>query len=102
MKPLSLSTASRQLSRRSTRCTRWPGDTPTSPTASPWPAREAPPGCRLRPVPDWLAEELPDLSTWHVLGAGPPAFVDACVAKVQALGAAPERILPDSFTPTVG
>jgi hypothetical protein len=37
-----------------------------------------------------------------VLGAGPPAFVDACVAKVQALGAAPERILTDSFTPTVG
>ena len=65
-------------------------------------APEAPPGWRLGRIPDWLAEELPDLSTWHVLAAGPPAFVDACVAKAQALGAAPDDILTDSFTPTVG
>jgi ferredoxin-NADP reductase/ferredoxin len=65
-------------------------------------AREAAPGWRLGRIPDWLADELPDLSTWHVLVAGPPAFVDACVAKARALGAAPDRILTDSFTPTVG
>jgi ferredoxin-NADP reductase/ferredoxin len=62
---------------------------------------EAPAGWRLGRIPDWLAEELPDLSTWHVLAAGPPTFVDACVAKAQTLGAAPDRILTDSFTPTV-
>jgi CDP-4-dehydro-6-deoxyglucose reductase, E3 len=64
-------------------------------------ARETPPGWRLGRIPDWLAEELPDLSTWHVLAAGPPAFVDACVAAARRLGAAPEHILTDSFTPTV-
>jgi ferredoxin-NADP reductase len=37
-----------------------------------------------------------------VLAAGSPAFVDACVAKAEALGAPPDRILTDSFTPTVG
>ena len=65
-------------------------------------AREAAPGWRLGRIPGWLGEELPDLSSWHVLAAGPPAFVDACVAKAQQLGAAPERILTDSFTTTIG
>jgi CDP-4-dehydro-6-deoxyglucose reductase, E3 len=64
-------------------------------------ASQAPPGWRLGRVPDQLATELPDLSAWHVLAAGSPAFVDACVAKAQALGATPERILTDSFTPTL-
>jgi NAD(P)H-flavin reductase len=64
-------------------------------------APEAAPGWRLGRIPEWLAEELPDLSTWLVLTAGPPAFVDACVAKAQALGASPGRILTDSFTPTL-
>jgi ferredoxin-NADP reductase len=35
------------------------------------------------------------------LAAGPPGFVDAAVAKARELGARPERILTDSFTPTV-
>lgn len=59
-------------------------------------------GWRAGRIADWLAQELPDLSGWHVLAAGPPAFVDACVAKAKALGAPPERILTDSFTPTAG
>lgn len=63
--------------------------------------REAAPGWRLGRIPDWLADELLDLSTWHVLAAGSPGFVEACVAAVRRLGAAPERILTDSFTPTI-
>ena len=65
-------------------------------------ADEAAPGWRLGRIPDWLDEAFSDLAPWHALAAGPPPFVDACVAKAQALGAAPERILTDSFTPTVG
>lgn len=65
-------------------------------------ADEAAPGWRLGRIPDWLDKDSPDLAAWHVLAAGPPTFVDACVAKAQALGAAPDRILTDSFTPTVG
>jgi CDP-4-dehydro-6-deoxyglucose reductase len=64
-------------------------------------ARAAAPGWRLGRIPDWLGEELPDLSTWHVLAAGAPGFVEACVAAAQRLGAASERILTDSFTPTI-
>ena len=64
-------------------------------------AREAAPGWRLGRIPDWLGDELPDLSAWHVLAAGPPEFVDACVAKAQQLNAVPGRILTDSFTPTL-
>jgi ferredoxin-NADP reductase/ferredoxin len=63
---------------------------------------DPPSGWRRGRIPDWLTEEIPNLSTWHVLAAGPPAFVDACVAKAQALNAVPDRILTDSFTPTVG
>jgi hypothetical protein len=33
--------------------------------------------------------------------ASPPAFVDACGAKAQALGAAPDQSSTDSFTPTI-
>jgi CDP-4-dehydro-6-deoxyglucose reductase len=58
-------------------------------------------GWRQGRIPDWLVGELPDLSAWHVLAAGPPGFVDACVAKARELGALPERILTDSFTATV-
>lgn len=64
-------------------------------------AREGTPGWRLGRIPDWLGDELPDLSTWHVLAAGSPGFVEACVAAARRLGAAPERILTDSFTPTI-
>jgi CDP-4-dehydro-6-deoxyglucose reductase, E3 len=64
-------------------------------------AGDPPAGWRKGRIPDWLAEEFPDLSAWHVLAAGPPAFVDACVAKAQALGAPPDHILTDSFTPTM-
>jgi CDP-4-dehydro-6-deoxyglucose reductase len=65
-------------------------------------ASEAPAGWRRGRIPDWLADELPDLSAWQVLAAGPPGFVDACVAAARAQGAAAERILTDSFTPTAG
>jgi CDP-4-dehydro-6-deoxyglucose reductase, E3 len=58
-------------------------------------------GWRSGRIPAWLADELPDLSAWHMLAAGPPGFVDASVAKARELGALPERILTDSFTPTV-
>jgi CDP-4-dehydro-6-deoxyglucose reductase len=58
-------------------------------------------GWRQGRVPAWLADELPDLSAWHVLAAGPPGFVDAAVAAARDLGALPERILTDSFTATV-
>src|SRR5690606_13301213 len=64
-------------------------------------AREAAPGWRLGRIPEWLGDELPDLSAWHVLAAGAPGFVDACAAKAEQLGAAPGRILTDSFTATV-
>jgi CDP-4-dehydro-6-deoxyglucose reductase, E3 len=63
--------------------------------------QEAAPGWRLGRIPDWLGAELPDLSKWHVLAAGAPGFVDACVATAQALGVSPARILTDSFTPTI-
>ena len=62
---------------------------------------EAAPEWRRGRIAAWLADELPDLSAWHVLAAGPPGFVDAAVAKAKELGAGPERILTDSFTPTV-
>jgi CDP-4-dehydro-6-deoxyglucose reductase, E3 len=58
-------------------------------------------GWRRGRIAAWLGDELPDLSAWHVLAAGPPGFVDAAVAKARELGALPERILTDSFTPTV-
>jgi CDP-4-dehydro-6-deoxyglucose reductase len=64
-------------------------------------ARGVAPGWRRGRIPDWLGEELPDLSTWHVLVAGAPGFVEACVAAARRLGAASERILTDSFTPTI-
>jgi CDP-4-dehydro-6-deoxyglucose reductase, E3 len=63
-------------------------------------AREGAPGWRLGHIPDWLGKELPDLATWHVVAAGSPGFVEACVAAARELGAAPERIRTDSFTPT--
>jgi CDP-4-dehydro-6-deoxyglucose reductase, E3 len=65
-------------------------------------ASDAPPGWRCGRITQWLAEEVPDLSGSWVLCAGSPGFVDACVATARALGAAPERIVTDSFTPTVG
>jgi ferredoxin-NADP reductase/ferredoxin len=64
-------------------------------------ASQAPAGWRLGRVSALLAEDMPDLSPCQVLAAGPPAFVDACVAQAQELGAAPERIVTDSFTPTL-
>jgi CDP-4-dehydro-6-deoxyglucose reductase len=65
-------------------------------------ARVATAGWRLGRIPDWLGSDYPDLANWHVLAAGPPAFVDACVAVARTLGAADGRILTDSFTPTLG
>jgi CDP-4-dehydro-6-deoxyglucose reductase, E3 len=59
-------------------------------------------GWRCGRVPDWLQGAFPDLSAWHVLVAGPPGFVDACVAAARGLGASEGRILVDSFTPTAG
>jgi ferredoxin-NADP reductase/ferredoxin len=58
-------------------------------------------GWRCGRVSDWLADELPDLSGWHVLVAGPPGFVDACVQAARGLGAGAQRILTDSFMPTL-
>jgi CDP-4-dehydro-6-deoxyglucose reductase len=58
-------------------------------------------GWRQRRIASWLGEEHFDLSGHSVLAAGPPGFVDAAVAKARELGARPERILTDSFTPTV-
>jgi NAD(P)H-flavin reductase/ferredoxin len=65
-------------------------------------ASEAAPGWRLGRIPDWLGSEHSHLAAWHVLAAGPPGFVAACVAATRTLGAAEERILTDSFTPTIG
>jgi CDP-4-dehydro-6-deoxyglucose reductase, E3 len=59
-------------------------------------------GWRQGRIPAWLGQEVFDLSGHGVLAAGPPGFVDAAVAKARELGAAPERILTDSFTPTAG
>ncbi|MGH6914260.1 MAG: FAD-binding oxidoreductase, partial [Geminicoccales bacterium] len=59
-------------------------------------------GWRHGRIPAWLGEEFPGLDDHWVLAAGAPGFVDACVEKAQALGASPERILTDSFTPTAG
>ena len=58
-------------------------------------------GWRSGRIPTWLGQEFFDLSSFCVLAAGPPGFVEAAVAKVRELGARPERILTDSFTPTV-
>jgi NAD(P)H-flavin reductase/ferredoxin len=58
-------------------------------------------GWRSGRVPDWLANEHPDLSGWHVLAAGPPAFVEACVEIARRLGVSNQRILTDSFTATL-
>ena len=46
-------------------------------------------GWRSGRIPLWLADEVPDLAAWHVLAAGPPAFVDACIARARELGACP-------------
>jgi len=59
-------------------------------------------GWRCGRVTQWLGQEFFDLSGFTVLAAGPPDFVDACVATARDLGAAPAQILTDSFTPTVG
>jgi CDP-4-dehydro-6-deoxyglucose reductase, E3 len=65
--------------------------------------REAPAGLasgwRAGRIQDWLPAETPDLARHWVLAAGPPGFVDAVVDMARALGAAPERILTDRFTP---
>jgi CDP-4-dehydro-6-deoxyglucose reductase len=59
-------------------------------------------GWRSGRIDSWLGQEFFDLSGHCVLAAGPPGFVDAAIAKAKELGARPERILTDSFTPTVG
>jgi CDP-4-dehydro-6-deoxyglucose reductase len=66
------------------------------------PAVDPATGWRQGRIDAWLGQELFDLCGHSVLAAGPPAFVDAVVAKVRELGARPERILTDSFTPTAG
>jgi NAD(P)H-flavin reductase/ferredoxin len=58
-------------------------------------------GWRHGRVPEWLGQEFFDLSGATVLAAGPPGFVEACVATVLALGASPEQVLTDSFTRTI-
>lgn len=61
-----------------------------------------PVGWRRGRIGSWLASELSDLTAWRVLVAGSPAFVAAATDAARALGAAPERIATDSFTPTRG
>jgi CDP-4-dehydro-6-deoxyglucose reductase len=58
-------------------------------------------GWRRGRITEWLGQEFFDLSGFTVLAAGPPGFVDACVATARTLGATPEHILTDSFTATV-
>ena len=58
-------------------------------------------GWRRGRISAWLPQEMPDLSSTCVLSAGPPAFVEACVAIARAQGAGDDRILTDSFTPTL-
>ena len=58
-------------------------------------------GWRHGRITEWLGQEFFDLTGFTVLAAGPPGFVDAAVAKARELGAAPERVLTDSFTATV-
>ena len=59
-------------------------------------------GWRCGRIADWLPDTFPDLSVWHVLVAGPPGFVDACVEAARRSGASDGRILVDSFTPSLG
>lgn len=40
----------------------------------------------------FLADLFPDLSNYDLYIAGPPAFVDDCVAKVKELGAQEDHI----------
>jgi ferredoxin-NADP reductase/ferredoxin len=58
-------------------------------------------GWRRGRISAWLPQEMPDLSGSWVLCAGPPGFVDSCVETARRLGAGDERILTDSFTPTL-
>ncbi len=60
-----------------------------------------PPGTRfgIGRIPDMLHRVHGQLAHHTVLIAGTPGFVDACEARVQALGAAPDRIAVDSFLP---
>jgi CDP-4-dehydro-6-deoxyglucose reductase len=59
-------------------------------------------GWRCGRIADWLPDAFPDLSVWHVLVAGPPGFVDACVEAARRSAASDGRILVDSFTPSLG
>jgi CDP-4-dehydro-6-deoxyglucose reductase len=59
-------------------------------------------GWRRGRIPAWLADEFAGLDYHWVLVAGAPGFVDACRNKALALGARPEQIVVDSFTPTTG
>ena len=66
-------------------------------------AREAAPGWRLGRIPDWLGAELPGSgSTGTFWPPGRPASSRPASPWRAALGAADERILTDSFTPTIG
>jgi CDP-4-dehydro-6-deoxyglucose reductase len=59
-------------------------------------------GWRSGRIASWLDREFPDLGAHRVLVAGAPGFVEACREKALALGARPEHIVVDSFTPTTG
>lgn len=48
-------------------------------------------------IPAILPAQFQDLSAHSVFIAGAPAFVEACVAAVRALGAAPERIHTEGY-----
>lgn len=64
--------------------------------------RESPPaGTRYLAgrVPDILHRIHGGLDSHAVLAAGSPGFVDACAARAHELGAAPERVVLDSFLP---
>lgn len=64
---------------------------------------DAPDGWAKGRIPALLAQQQPDLSSYAVLIAGSPGFVDACAAAVKQFGVPPERVIVDSFVnrPTV-
>lgn len=48
-------------------------------------------------IPALLARDKPDLTACATLIAGSPGFVEACSDAARQLGAAPERLIVDSF-----
>ena len=59
----------------------------------------SPLAAHARLIPELLPELHPDLRRHRLLISGAPGFVEACAARAVALGADPQRISSDSFTP---